>query len=72
MEPVLAVESVAEKPEADAQDEAFLEFVRKMPSEQELAAPEAESDALLAKLEATEDPQPRPPGVLNHADDIPL
>lgn len=39
----------------DAQDEAFLEFVRKMPSEQELAEPESESESILAQIETSSD-----------------
>ena len=44
----------SEKPVAgavSAQDEAFLEFVRKMPSEQELSAPDSQESELVESIE---------------------
>jgi tetratricopeptide (TPR) repeat protein len=49
--------SAKSKPKMNAQDEAFLEFVRKMPSEQELAAPDSEATQMLSAIESTEDNQ---------------
>lgn len=56
------------KPKLDAQDEAFLEFVRKMPTDQELDAPDSEAIALTDAIEIADDDQEKAQLLLNLAE----
>jgi tetratricopeptide (TPR) repeat protein len=56
------------EPKLDAQDEAFLEFVRKMPTEQELDAPDSEATALIDAIDASDNDQDKAQMLLNLAE----